>query len=92
MTSCPCPAVQEMLDHLFLYCRVAQALWISVLGWFVCRVFPWTILDLFETWMVAMGSFRGRIMWKLSFLVLYGFYGRKEIYAALKTNFLLLHL
>ena len=64
-----CPADEEIVNHLFHNCSVTQVLWILVLEWFECSwVFPLSLFTFFEAWMMGVGSSRGRILWKLSFL------------------------
>ena len=67
---CPmCLKNAEFVDHLFLNCRVAQGLWNDVYSWFDMRgVLPVHFSQLFEIWMLGVGSTRGRIMWRTSFL------------------------
>lgn len=59
---------EESVDHLLLNCRLPQFLWRSVVRWFGCRrVLLKYLHNLFEAWKVAVGSTRGRFMWKASF-------------------------
>ena len=68
-TSPMCLKDVESMDHLFLNCRVTQGLWNSVYSWFAMSgVLPAHFTQLFEAWKLGMGSRRGRIMWKTSFL------------------------
>eukprot|EP00268_Persea_americana_P063500 TRINITY_DN8240_c1_g1_i2.p1 TRINITY_DN8240_c1_g1~~TRINITY_DN8240_c1_g1_i2.p1 ORF type:complete len:122 (+),score=12.94 TRINITY_DN8240_c1_g1_i2:607-972(+) len=68
--ACPmCSMDAESVDHLFLNCREAQGLWNSVYNWFDMRgVLPAHFSQLFEVWMLRVGSTRGRIMWRTFFL------------------------
>lgn len=73
VNACPmCLAGEETLDHLLLSCKVAQALWRSVL----IRLFgcSWVLhrhhRELFKEWYLLPGSVKGRIMWRSSFLVI----------------------
>ena len=64
-----CLVDEENVDHLLVNCRVAMTIWRSVMKRFnYSWVFPRSISQLFEAWKMTVGSWRGRIMWKLSFL------------------------
>lgn len=64
-----CLASNESMDHLLLNCKVAQAVWTSGLGWFECSwTLPCSLQHLFEAWKMCVGSARGKIMWRPSFL------------------------
>ena len=52
----------ELVDHLFLNCRVAQGLWNSVYMWFdMSGVLPTRFSQLFEVWKLGVGHSKGRI-------------------------------
>lgn len=64
-----CLAEAETVNHLLLNCKVAQKLWNSILTWFDCSwLMPTRLSIMFEAWSLLMGSVRGRVMWKHSFL------------------------
>lgn len=67
--ACPmCLADEELVDHLLLRCKVAQALWTSVVRWFGCWwTFPGSVRELFQAWHVRTHSPRGKIMWRSAF-------------------------
>lgn len=59
----------ESVDHLFLRCKTSRCIWNSVLSWFSCEwVLPCSLPLLFEALKLAIGSTRGRVMWKASFM------------------------
>lgn len=61
----------ETVDHLLLRCEVAQFLWNSILPWFDCSWVSHNSMGAFyHTWLLGVGSAKGRVMWKASFLVL----------------------
>lgn len=52
-----CLADYEIVDHLFLNCRVAQIIWRSVINWFKCYlVFPRSKLQLLEACNMGVGN------------------------------------
>ena len=64
VNACPlCLASEETVDHLLLNCKVVQAVWKSVIGWFDCSwVLPSSLLDLFDAWKKSVGNARGKVM------------------------------
>eukprot|EP00268_Persea_americana_P005879 TRINITY_DN1202_c1_g1_i3.p2 TRINITY_DN1202_c1_g1~~TRINITY_DN1202_c1_g1_i3.p2 ORF type:complete len:128 (-),score=24.38 TRINITY_DN1202_c1_g1_i3:48-431(-) len=81
-----CLASEESVDHLLLNCKVAQAVWTSVLVWFDCS---WTLScslhHLFEAWEMWLGSARRENYVEIS-LRLYGSYGKKGMQDVLKES------
>lgn len=79
----PCPLcleAEDTVDHILLTCKLAQSIWLCILGLFgYSWVFPSSILGRFEGCNSFVGSSRGKIMWKISFLQLFGQYRRKGI-------------
>lgn len=70
VNSCPLCLEEESVDHLLLTCSVAHHIWSSILGWFgYSWVIPSSIPCHFEGWKSFVGSFRGKITWKIPFLV-----------------------
>lgn len=71
VNACPmCLANEESVDHLLLRCKVAQALWLFVVGWFDCFwTFPQSVGDFFQAWHLRSSSVREKIMWRTSFLL-----------------------
>lgn len=63
-----CLREEESVDHLMLNCRIAQALWTAVVGWFGCScVFRESIIELIQAWKTPIRALRGKEMWRLSF-------------------------
>lgn len=64
--------IEETIDHLLLNCKRAQFIWKVTLGWFhCCGPLPQSLPSLFEYWKMGVGSKRGKMMWNLSFLVVF---------------------
>lgn len=55
--------------HLLLYCKVAWEVWYSILRVLIVDP-PRTIIDLFAAWNQFLGSPKGKIMWRLSFVAI----------------------
>ena len=70
VNACPmCLADEEIVEHLILNGRVARFLWKFVFSWFnASRVLPFNLVHLFEAWNLVVGSCRGHIMWRSSFV------------------------
>lgn len=68
---CPmCLTNEEKVDHLLLNCLTAQVIWRTALNWFDCGwVRPCSLKDLFKAWKMAVGSQRGKALWR-SFLAI----------------------
>lgn len=65
-----CLANEEPVDHL-LICPISQFMWRMVLRWFGCSwVFPYSLKAHFEAWKMAVGSKRGKDLWRSSFLAI----------------------
>ena len=61
----------EVVNHLFLNCSTAQALWKAVIGWFGCNlVFPWSISASYEVGKFSVGSSKGRSLRRISFMAI----------------------
>lgn len=57
------------INHLLLNCKVALEVWSSVLGGFGCSwVLSKSIGDLFDTWKFYLGSPKGKILLRSSFI------------------------
>lgn len=76
----------ETVDHLLLCCEVAQFLWNWILSWFDCSWVSQNSMGAFyHTWLLGVGSAKGRIMWKASFLVVIsGLFGKRGTLGVLK--------
>jgi len=62
---CKCKMNRESVDHLFLYCEVARALWNALFSRFsLSWVMPLRVLDLFACWWTG-GRFRSAVVWKM---------------------------
>ena len=71
MTSPMCLSDEESMNHLLLNCKIAQSLWMSVVGWFDCSwALPNSLTELFQAWKNPLGGSRGKVMWRLSFLAM----------------------
>lgn len=82
-----CSKNAEFVGQLFLNCRVAQCPWNDVYSWFDMRgVFPAHFSQLFEIWMLGVGSTRGRIMWRTSFLATIWVIWQERTIDVLKIN------
>lgn len=61
----------KLVDHLLLRCKMAQFLWTSALRWFKCSLIcPYDLHQLFEACSMVLSASKGRVMRRLSFLVL----------------------
>eukprot|EP00268_Persea_americana_P013064 TRINITY_DN15690_c0_g1_i1.p1 TRINITY_DN15690_c0_g1~~TRINITY_DN15690_c0_g1_i1.p1 ORF type:complete len:100 (-),score=15.94 TRINITY_DN15690_c0_g1_i1:254-553(-) len=86
--ACPmCLANEESIDHLLLNCNSAQCLWKTIFRWFHCSgPLPSSFSALYEFWGLGVGSIRGRLLWKLSFLAAIWSVWKERIGDALKER------
>lgn len=71
VNACPlCLQAAEFVDHLLLGCEMAQVMWRTLLNLFGCQwvIMPSRFLEYYLAWRYAVGTKRGRIMWRLSFM------------------------
>lgn len=70
---CPmCLSEEESVDHLLLHGVVAHKIWNMLLDSFQCSwVLHHTINDLYQTWSLPFASPKGKILWSLSFAIIW---------------------
>jgi hypothetical protein len=61
---CMCKRSGESVDHIFLYCDVASALWSTLFTCFGSWVMPSSVIDLFACWW-TFRSPRSVVIWKM---------------------------
>ena len=71
MNGCPmCLRDEESVEHLLLNCKSAQTIWMAIIGGFdCCWALPHSLPELFQAWKTPIGDPRGKVMWRLSFLL-----------------------
>lgn len=75
---CPlCLKAEGSVNHLLMGCDMAQGLWKAFLMLVGCRWVFSLICEHFLGWRFGVGSKRGRILWRFSFLAGCGLFGRR---------------
>ena len=59
-----CKVDEEIVDHLFLHCAMAQDLWDMVFSLFGIQwVMPKRVVELLACWQGRLGQHRNRVIW-----------------------------